>query len=714
MTDTATDRRIASMSALFEPQSICIIGASENNSYARSAFCWLNESEDRVPVYLVNSNRSTVYGRLSHRSVSAIDKHIDLAIIAVGTARVVEALQDCEAAGVRAAIVVAAGFSESATDAGQARLDEFEQFVARTSMVIVGPSCLGVLNATKGIAPYSGTYQRMPKPGSIGVVSQSGGGVRAIFEGGTGRGLGFTSLVSSGSEIDLQTVDYLRYLAEDDATKVICLLLEEARNPLEFYQAVRACIGRGKVVIVLKLGRSEAASRMAAAHTGAFTGSDRFFNLLFERLGVVRVASIEEMLDAASLAAQLPRELWPTGTSVGIVSITGGAAEAIADQLDDMGFTVPDLGESTRTQIARYLPTAHHVQNPLELSNQIQIDDADAWGAVVDTFAADPAIDSVIVIELHASSQTPERVASTKAIQQKHGKPVLTTAGSPWIPVVDDEMAARYTQEGLAHFVGPDNVVRALHAVKIAAAPPTLWEPIILDRIDAAAEAIDATDGIDDASAREILARFGLPVPRERVIMTPDEAPAAIEALGEGPLVLKIVSDDIPHRAKLGLVATGVVGSGELGATVSMLTIRAAQKVPDAVVRGVAVQEQVSGFELFVGIDLQSGFAPMLVLGHGGVGVESTHDVVAGLGSFSNDDLHAMLRRLRCYDWLFAEVGEQGINLAVSLVQDLVRVATEDIRNISHLEVNPLMIHASGDRAWCVDCLIVEKKPSAQ
>ena len=400
------------LQALFNPRSIALVGATDKSGWSLNTWANLRVHEFGGPVYLVNPRTEVVHGQRAHRSLSGLPGPVDLAYVMVPTGAVLDVVREGADAGVRAFVILTAGFGETGPDG--ARLEaEIVAFARERGLTVLGPNGNGYINAAAGITPYG---LPIPVPllrGPVGVVLQSGGLASAVLSFAQARNLGISLLVSMGNESLLSVTDVVSHLVDDPATRVIALFLESIRHPAEFAAVARRALAAGKPIVALKVGRSATARHTAQAHTGALTGDDAVIDSVFRRLGVARVRSLEDLIITAGVLADLTRDGLagdrPTGdrlpdgagplagNRLGVVTPSGGASEIIADRAEDEGLELPPFAAATTEALQAMLPAFADVANPLDVTGYVVVDRT-LLGRALEIVVDDPGLDAVLLL----------------------------------------------------------------------------------------------------------------------------------------------------------------------------------------------------------------------------------------------------------------------------------------------------------------------------
>jgi acetate---CoA ligase (ADP-forming) len=707
-------RRNPNIGRLFDCQTVAIVGASTSNIYAMGL---INRVQGGANTRLigVNPNRTEVAGIPCVHSISELPLGVDAAFVAIGASQVPEVLLECHAAGIDAAVVVAAGFGESQLESDRDRQRELAEIGASTGMAICGPSCLGIANVVDGHYIFGSTASGPIAKGRIGLISQSGGTVSALVRAATRRRLGFSHLVSCGTEASLDACDYLEFLLADERTDVICLFLERLSDSERFIHLARTAAELGKALFCIKIGRSAQGARAAIGHTGALTGSDSFYEALFAETGVRRAWAVEQMMDEVSLLAQSDRSHWPTGNRVGIVTVSGGTGTILADLCSVHGLAVPALDAADTEALSERFPGRIRVENPIDVSAQLQRERPEAWSGSVRTLAEAEAIDVVLVADLHPQSS--DRITILDDVRAATGTPVALTPVSDGFDLLDEAAREQAQSRRLPVLGGGESAVRALGAAtKIEAgrtrllarggawvagtpttsAPPSLTAP-------------EATR--NEVMLRSRLAAAGLMIPHEELFADAAALAAGIERFSF-PVAVKVCDARVVHKAAAGMMVLGAGDPGSATAAAEDLWGRFASRFDGEAPEGVLVQEMVAAgvYELYVSTLRESDGRPLVTVGQGGSAVEVAREVVRRLAPVSRSEAQAMLGELGSFS-LLRNVDVTAAAQAVALISDC---ALWLGRDVTLLEFNPLIVMEDGAGVFAVDTVIDCRRPGEE
>ncbi len=691
---------IAAVNALklfFNPRAVAVIGASrQRGTIGGEIFHNLLSYGFQGPVYPVNPSAEVIQCVPAYPSVEAIAGPVDLAIIIVPAARVVEVAIECGRKGVKALVVISAGFSETGKE-GQERQAELVRVCRAAGMRLIGPNCMGIANTDPEVLLDATFAPGVPPPGRVGFSSQSGALGLAIIEYANSLGLGISTFVSVGNKADISGNDLLRYWESDDGTDVILLYLESFGNPKKFSQLARR-VGRRKPIVVVKSGRSAAGARATSSHTGALlAASDVTVDALFRQAGVIRTDTLAELFDVASLLVNQPL---PRGQRVGIITNAGGPAILCADACEARGLEVPVLGESSQEKLRSFLLAGASAINPVDMIASASAED---YRKAVEIVAADKNVDALIVIFTPPLVTRAEEVARSIADAVRgldRSKPVMTVF-----------LSARGTPEELrsADLSIPSYAFPETAAIALARAAryrewreqPETAAPVFEDirRDEAAAviaTALSRGDGwLDAAETAALLRCYGLPLIEQRIAATANDAGTAAEEMG-GEVALKAIAPGVIHKTEAGAVRLHLRGAEEVrtaAAAMSEQLKRQGQPPTGFVVQSMAQ----SGVEMLVGVVHDPQFGPVVACGAGGVQVELLRDVSVRLTPLSKEDASEMVSSLKTYPLLTGFRGSPVCDVA-ALEEALLRVSAmvEDTPQIAELDCNPLVVLERG------------------
>ena len=687
---------------LMKPRSVAVIGASADpTKTAGRPVAYLTKHGFAGAIYPVNPRADVIGGLKSYPDVQSLPEAPDVGVVLLGAERAHEAVRELAARGTAAAIVLASGYTEVGAEGARRQQQLLE---AAGGMRILGPNTIGLVNLTDRITlSATGALEMQDfEAGSIGVVSQSGGILGALLSRAAARGIGLSKLISTSNEADLDMADFINHLADDEATSVIALYMEGVRNPAKFKAAALKAARKGKPVVVFKVGRSESGAAAAVSHTGALAGADRMYDALFREVGVIRAQTFSDLLD---LPAALVTGRRLAGRRVAVLTSTGGAGTLVADSLGTAGFETPAPDEATAAAL-RALQSGDHAvldRNPIDVT-LAGLQPALLRGAITSLLAS-PSYDAVVVIVGSSGLAMPDLMASAIHDSLPGSDKPLVVFVSPHAPGI----ASLLNQRGVPAFMAPESCTSALAAMLETAQ----WkEPAV--RGDDAAVTVridDLPDGpLNEAEAKNLFARFGVPCVRERIVGNAEEAVAAARELGTGKVVLKILSSEITHKSDVGGVAVGIAAD-RVGERLERMAAEVSER---AGVRPAQflVQEMVEGgVELILGCH-RDPLGSAVLLGMGGVTAELLKDTALRMvppGGLSRDEALSLVRELRTWPLLDGFRGRKlaDVDALVSAIVAFSRMIDALGERLVEAEINPVFVLPKGEGVRAADGVAV-------
>lgn len=700
MTD-ALDRCRANIGALLRPNSIAIVGASSNPSaFGRRLLANLERFEFPGEIHLVG-RAETIAGRPCLPSVDALPEDVDLAVIAIGREDVPESVRRCGLRGVRSAIVYGSGFAETG-EAGRQAQDELAGHAIDAGMALLGPNCTGLTNFVANVPLTFGNSRPRPVTApAIAIVGQSGGMVGAIRMALEARQLDVSHTIATGNEAVLGVEDFLEELVEDETTRVILLFAEQIRRPGRFLAGAARAQRAGKAVILLHPGRSAAGQRSAASHTGAIVGDHAAMRAAVDHAGIIRVDTVEELVDVAELVLRCPR---PPRGGLAILTDSGAFKSLSADFCEDAGIVLPPI-ERMRDALAGELPAFISPENPLDVSAQA-LQQPDIYGRCARLLLEEPGVGALLIAIMPSSPEFGLKAArETLALLPGNGKPVLyvlfggdspispeltpllRTAGIPFFRVSERAMAA------VGHYMRHAVLSGQGRAQASSSAP---------------AMPAGAGEAVPEWQAKQWLHAAGLPVPEGHLATDVEAAAAAAARIGY-PVALKAQSPALPHKSDVGGVALGI--ADEAGLRDAYGKMDAGIAIP---LDGILVEPMARrGTELFVSARRDPAWGPMLTIGLGGVWVEALNDVRSFPADLGEDAILTEIRSLRgarLFDgWRGDPPGDVQAAAAVAARLGGLLIASPWVREI---EINPLLVYPGKGGVLILDALIATNRGS--
>ena len=691
-----------SLDAIFRPQSVAVVGASRREGSIGSAIVQnLFRAGFTGAIFPVNPGARAIHSIKAYPTVSSIPDVVDLAVIVVPKQFVAEAIDDCAKKGVKGVVVITAGFRETGAE-GREREDRLRDVCRAKGMRMVGPNCMGVLNAEPEFrldatfAPSGADF------GGVAFASQSGAMGVAILNACRRLGLGLTQFVSMGNKADVSGNDLLEYWEDDPRTKVIAYYLESIGNP-ERFQTICRRVTKKKPVLIVKSGRSAAGARAASSHTGAMAAGETGIAALFEQTGVVRVETLEELFDAATALTRAPL---PRGRRIAIVSNAGGPAIMATDAAEANGLKLATLSEATEAELRSFLPPEGSARNPIDM---IASATPETYERSLRAVLADEGTDVAVLISVPtAAFDTMALMRRVTEVASTATKPVYVVAMAP--ESFYEEVHALERHPPIFRF--PENALRALRdAVRYAEwkAQPVLEAAVFTDVDDAKVAAlIGGREGwLDPEPAFAVLEAYRIPFAGYRAVGRPEEVVPAARAVGF-PCVLKASGARLTHKSDVGAVVLDLKDERDVAAALAAMTARlsAAGRLGD--VDHYTVQRQAaSGREILIGGARDPKLGPLVAFGLGGKYVEALHDVVFRVAPLARSDADAMLAAIRGAKLLDGVRGESPVDKE-ALVDLLLRVGRLMARHprIVEFDLNPVIAQPAGGRTMTVDARI--------
>jgi acetyl coenzyme A synthetase (ADP forming)-like protein len=702
---------VNALKLFFNPRSVAVIGASRRRgSIGGEIFHNLISYGFEGPVYPVNPTAAVIQSVPAYKSVEDIPGPVDLGVIVVPANQVLATAESCGRKGVKALVVISAGFSETGTR-GQEDQAHLVQICRASGMRLIGPNCMGIINTDPAVHLDATFAPGLPPAGRVGFSSQSGALGLAIIQYANSLGLGISTFVSVGNKADISGNDLLRYWETDPNTDVILLYLESFGNPKKFSQIARR-VGRRKPIVVVKSGRSAAGARATSSHTGALiAASDVTVNALFRQAGVIRTDTLEELFDVASLLVNQPL---PRGNRVGIITNAGGPGILCADACEARGLEVPVLNEATQKALREFLPAGAGVGNPIDM---IASAPAEHYRRSLELVAADDNVDSLIVIF------TPPLVTRAEDV----GREIVTAikTGNIIKPVLSVFLSTDAAPEILREVNIPSYRFPETAAIALSRAArygrwrarhestPAIFKDIRRD--DAAsliAAALERGSGwLTAGETAALLSYYGLPLIEQRIVDTPEAAGRVAESF-DSRVALKAVAPGLLHKTDAGAVRLNLEPAAVRHAAEEMRDQLSAQ---GHALTGFVVQKMAeSGVEMLVGVVHDPQFGPVVACGAGGVQVELLRDVSVRLTPLAREDAAEMVRSLKTFPLLNGFRGSAKRDVA-ALEEGLLRLSAivEDLPQIAELDCNPFVVYEEG--AMILDARVrveaVEPKP---
>jgi acetyltransferase len=706
--DAAPDRRRQALDAIFAPSSVALIGATEKEgSVGRTILRNLISSPFGGTVYPVNPKRPNVLGIKAYPDIKSVPERVDLAVIVTPAPTVPGIISECVDAGVKGAIVISAGFKEIGEEGAKLERQILEH-AQRGKMRIIGPNCLGVMMPLKGLnATFASTIAR---PGNVAFISQSGALLTAILDWSFQEVVGFSAFISVGSMLDVGWGDLIYYLGDDQQTRSIVIYMESIGDARTFLSAARE-VSFIKPVIVIKAGRTEAAAKAAASHTGSLTGSDEVLDAAFRRSGVLRVNRISDVFYMAEVLAKQPR---PRGPRLTILTNAGGPGVLATDALIGDGGELADISDETTQALNQLLPPHWSHNNPIDILGDA---DPERYAKALEIAGKDPNSDGLLVILTPQAMTDPTQTAEKlKPYSRIDGKPILAS----WMGGADVANGLTIlNRANIPTFSYPDTAASVFnymwqYSYNLRGLYETPTLPTDADAPDRAlAEKIirnareSGREILTEYESKQLLAAYDIPTTETRIARTQDEANQIADQLGY-PIVLKLHSETITHKTDVGGVQLNLLDAKAVRRAYQQIETSVRERVGAEHFLGVTVQkmERLDGYELILGSSLDPQFGAVLLFGTGGTLVEVFKDRALGLPPLTTTLARRMMEQTRIYQALKGIRGRPPVNLA-ALEHLMVRFSqlVVEQRWIKEIDINPLL--ASPERLLALDARVV-------
>ena len=706
----------AGLNSLFLPRSIAVIGATDRPGTVGRSVLWnLLQSKFPRKVYAVNPSHPEVLGIQTQKQIADIEDAVDLAIIVTPAQSVPQIIGGCVDAGVKSAVVISAGFREQGNDGAQLE-EEIRHHLRRGSLRLIGPNCMGFMNPTIGLnATFAKT---LPKKGSVAFLSQSGALQTAILDWSDQEQVGFSAIVSTGSMLDVGWGDLIYHFGDDPHTKSILLYMESVGDARSFLSAARE-IALSKPIIVIKAGRSEEASRAAASHTGALTGSDDVLEAAFRRCGVLRVQSIADLFYMAEALSKQPR---PRGPHLSIVTNAGGPGVLATDSLIATGGELTLLTPETIHELSSILSVYWSHGNPVDVLADA---DADRFAKAVEIVSKDPHSDGLLAIIAPQGVADPTKAAEALIKLPPSTKPVLAS----WMGGAGAVEATKILNAaGIPTFSYPDTAARAFtYMWRYTYNLRGLYEtPSLIEGSEPASEArkhvgdtvrqvrSSGRTMLNEFEAKQLLAQYGIPVSDTRTARDEGEAVAVADDIGY-PVVLKLLSNTIAHKTDVDGVRLRLQTADQVREAFRGIQASVSAKAGAQHFLGVTVQPMIrrDGYELILGSSIDAQFGPVILFGSGGVMVEVYRDRALGLPPLNTTLAQRMMEQTKIFSALKGVRGRRPVNLP-ALEELLVRFGQLVLEQpwIKEIDINPLL--ATPDQFVALDARIIVHDSSVQ
>ncbi len=714
--ETGSTLESRALDSIFKPTRVAVVGATDREgSVGRTVLLNLKNSPYQGEVIPINPKHAEILGLRAYPAIGKVPGKVDLAVIITPAPTVPAVIHECREANVGSAVIISAGFKERGEE-GAALEHQIQKDIQGTRLRIIGPNCLGVMNPLVGLnATFAHT---MARKGNVAFLSQSGALLTAILDWSLREQVGFSAFVSTGSMLDVGWGDLIDYFGYDEGTKSILIYMESIGDARSFLSAARE-VAITKPIIVIKAGRTAAASKAATSHTGAMTGSDEVFDAALRRSGVLRVPSISDVFYMAEVLSRQPR---PQGPRLTILTNAGGPAVLATDALISHGGELAALSGESVQALNAFLPPHWSHGNPIDILGDA---DADRYARTLEIAINDPASDGLLVILCPQGMTDPAGVAERlRPYAHGHGKPVLASWMGGGLISKGESLL---NSAGIPTFAYPDTAARAFdfmwqytyHLRGLYETPAIADSPEESESRRSAAENLLRTVLMQDRTiltefeSKQVLALYGIPTVPTKIARTADEAEAVAREIGL-PAVVKLHSETITHKTDVGGVRLNLATPEAVREAFDAIRFAVTEKVGAAAFQGVTVQPMIKqeGYELILGSSVDPQFGPVILFGSGGQLVEVYRDRALALPPLNTTLAHRLIEQTRIYKALQGVRGRKPIDLN-ALESLLVRFSslTVEVPRIKEIDINPLL--ASPDRLLALDARIVLYEKSA-
>ena len=712
---TVSNSSSSKLDFIFTPKSIAVIGASTRPStVGYDLLANLIRDKFNGKIYPVNPKATEIQGLTTYKSLTDIPGEVDLAVLIVPAKAVPGIVEESKTKGVKGMVIISAGFKETGGDGIKAE-QELTAHVRAAGIPLIGPNCLGVINANPNVKMNATFASKICSYGNLGFISQSGALCTSVLDYAEARQMGFSKFVSFGNKADVKEIDLLEYLADDPETKVIAMYLEDISDANKFIEvASKTYWEKGKPVLCLKSGRSAEGAKAVSSHTGSLAGSDKVYDAIFMQSGVQRVNSIAELFDNAALYTTQPL---PKGNRLAIITNAGGPGIMATDAAIAAGLTLAKLEDSTKAALKPpVLPEAAALNNPVDVIGDAH---SDRYEAAVKAVMNDPNVDLGVVV------LTPQSMTDTDKIGEVI-PPVVKAIGKPvvgaFMGVADvAEGVANLVKAGVPNYAFPENAVQALAAATRLVAMRELGEREYVQYSDCdvakAKSVIDSFLGnekekyLTQADCRALFECYKLPLLKSGVAKSADEAAEIVSGIGK-KVVMKVMSVDVVHKFDAGGVLLNIEGPDAAKTAYAKVYENIAKNVPGAKIEAILIEEMAEkGVETIVGCN-RDGLGPLMMFGLGGTLVELLKDVSFRLAPMWKVSAERMVREIKAFKVLDGYRGTPKCDLD-SIVDVILRMSAMVVNHpeIAECDINPLIVHPEGKGSSVADSRVMLRKP---
>ena len=708
-----TDDQLKSIHLMLNPKSMAIVGATPRMQYGGRFLNAALRGKDKVRIYPVNPRYEEIQGLKSYPSVTDLPEAPDVVGIVIPYNNVLNVLQESYAKGTRAAVVISAGFSERGEQDRADLQSELTEFCRESGLRMSGPNCLGLANIKDGIWASSSSRGVAGLSGNIGLICQSGASafgpflVRAVDE-----KIGFSYIISTGNEADLDFCDFARYLIDDDSTDVIAGFVEGFKDGKKFLEVAKLALKKRKPIILIKIGKSQFGTKAAKSHTAALTGEDENYEAAFSQYGVIRVQDYDDLLQISNLFAQTGRL---NSEGISVVSHSGGISSLTADMLGQAGLDLPELESKSRDGINEVLQGRGWASNPSDVTG---FANSESFPSIMDNMIAGDNMGCLVVASAGGEEQISQVIeARSRYLSAPEGQQkqlVYLWTGSR----VEESTLQKLQEAKIPLFYTPDKLGYALkHLVDYHKRADYMAQNASDSTFELSAiqkESIKhvkslSKSQLSEDESKKLIENWGVITPQRFLTQSSDEAVEAANKLGF-PVVLKVDSSEILHKTEAGVVRVNVKDDVEVSSVFNQI-IDSAKKVSDAKnINGVLVEEMVTGgIEVMAGLTVDEQLGPVILFGSGGTSVEVYKDVTRRICPISKQDAYEMIDEVNASVLLkgFRGASPKDIEALAHLLVNLSQLGASLSEDVKELDLNPVMVLDKGKGVKAADALVI-------
>jgi len=708
-----TDDQLKSIHLMLNPKSMAIVGATPRMQYGGRFLNAALRGKDKVRIYPVNPRYEEIQGLKSYPSVTDLPEAPDVVGIVIPYNNVLNVLQESYAKGTRAAVVISAGFSERGEQDRADLQSELTEFCRESGLRMSGPNCLGLANIKDGIWASSSSRGVAGLSGNIGLICQSGASafgpflVRAVDE-----KIGFSYIISTGNEADLDFCDFARYLIDDDSTDVIAGFVEGFKDGKKFLEVAKLALKKRKPIILIKIGKSQFGTKAAKSHTAALTGEDENYEAAFSQYGVIRVQDYDDLLQISNLFAQTGRL---NSEGISVVSHSGGISSLTADMLGQAGLDLPELESKSRDGINEVLQGRGWASNPSDVTG---FANSESFPSIMDNMIAGDNMGCLVVASAGGEEQISQVIeARSRYLSAPEGQQkqlVYLWTGSR----VEESTLQKLQEAKIPLFYTPDKLGYALkHLVDYHKradymaqnASDSTFELSAIQKESITHVKSLSKSQLSEDESKKLIENWGVITPQRFLTQSSDEAVEAANKLGF-PVVLKVDSSEILHKTEAGVVRVNVKDDVEVSSVFNEI-MESAKKVSNAKdINGVLVEEMVTGgIEVMAGLTVDEQLGPVILFGSGGTSVEVYKDVTRRICPISKQDAYEMIDEVNASVLLkgFRGASPKDIEALAHLLVNLSQLGASLSEDVKELDLNPVMVLDKGKGVKAADALVI-------